>query len=99
MRSPALRISLPRHIWPRSRVLIGSPPTCSSHDRPFMTPYRSRTALLCLTLLATGLAATSAKEAAKNTASWSVINEKDQATLRYGDDSEESVVVFSCKPH
>ena len=64
-----------------------------------MTFHRSRAALLCLTLLATGLAAASAKDSAKNTASWSSINERDQATLRYGDDSEESVVVFSCKPH
>ena len=67
-----------------------------------MTSYRSRSALLCLTLLATGFAAASAKDstkdAAKDTATWSTINEKDQATLRYGDDSEESVVVFSCKP-
>jgi hypothetical protein len=68
-----------------------------------MKSYRSRAALLCLTFLATGLASASAKDAAKNAAkdhaaSWSTINEKDQATLRYGDDSEESVVVFSCKP-
>ena len=67
-----------------------------------MTSYRSRATLLFLTFLATGLAAASAKDAAKNTAknasSWSTINDKDQATLRYGDDSEESVVVFSCKP-
>lgn len=67
-----------------------------------MTSYRSRAALLCLTLLATGLAAASAKDstkdAAKDAATWSTINGKDQATLRYGDDSEESVVVFSCKP-
>jgi len=62
--------------------------------RPFMTSHRSRATLLCLTILATGLAAASAKD----TASWSSINDKDQVTLRYGDDSEESVVVFSCKP-
>jgi hypothetical protein len=64
-----------------------------------MTPYRTRTSLLCVTFLATGLAAASAKDAAKTVSTWSSVSEKDQATLRYGDDSEESVIVFSCKPH
>jgi len=63
-----------------------------------MTSHRSCAALLSLAFLATGLAVVSAKETAKNTASWSTINDRVQATLRYGDDSEESVVVFSCKP-
>ena len=62
-----------------------------------MPSNRRRATLLSLTgmFLATGLASASAADAAK----WSSINEKDQATLRYGDSSEESVVVFSCKPH
>src|SRR5262245_39638273 len=67
-----------------------------------MTSYRSRPGLLCLTLLGASLVSASAKDTKKDTkdaASWSSTNEKDQVTLRYGDDSEESVVVFSCKPH
>jgi hypothetical protein len=59
----------------------------------------TRMPLLCLIFLAIGLASASAKDNPKNTSTWSTINEKDQATLRYGDDSEESVIVFTCKPH
>src|SRR5689334_15843557 len=63
-----------------------------------MTSHHSRATLLCLAILATSLAAASAMDSIKNAASWSKINDKDQVTLRYGDDSEESVVVFSCRP-
>jgi len=59
-----------------------------------MTSHRRSAITLCLIALATGPTAASARDTSK----WSASNEKDQATLRYGDDSEESVIVFSCKP-
>jgi hypothetical protein len=59
-----------------------------------MTSYRRSATTLCLIALATGLTAANARDTSK----WSASSEKDQASLRYGDDSEESVVVFSCKP-
>jgi hypothetical protein len=65
-----------------------------------MTSHLSRAILFCLAgfCLASASAKDNEKNKTKDTSTWSVINEKDQATLRYGDDSEESVIVFSCKP-
>jgi len=59
-----------------------------------MMSYRCSATMLCLIALTTGLTAANARDSSK----WSTSSEKDQASLRYGDDSEESVVVFSCKP-